>query len=103
MNRKEFIINELKNDSHDPFNLYLLALEYIKENNRREAVSLFKNIYEFSPHYLPLYYVYAINLIELQEFSEAKIIIDKGIQLAIHTNKVKVKNELLQLKDLYFD
>lgn len=103
MNRKEFIVNELKKDSQDPFNLYLLALEYLKENNREEAISLFNNIYKFSPHYLPLYYVFAINLIELKKYNEAKTIIDKGIELASNTNKEKVRNELMQLNELYFD
>lgn len=102
MNRKEFIINELKNDSKDPFNQYLLALEYLKENNRVEAISLFNNIYKYSPNYLPLYYIFAVNLIEMQEFNEAKNIINKGIELANNSNKEKVKKELMQLNDLYF-
>jgi len=103
MNRKEFIISELKDNPQDPFNQYLLALEYLKENNRVEANSLFDNIYTTSPNYLPLYYMYALNLIELKRFKEAQLIIDKGIQLANNTNKEKVKNELSQLLDLYFD
>jgi len=103
MNRKEFIINELKNDSQDPFNQYLLALEYLKEHNRVEAMSIFSKIYKSSPNYMPLYYTYAINLIEMQDYHSAKIIINKGIELAISNNKEKVKNELLQLNELYLD
>ena len=52
---------------------------------------------------LPVYYIYALNLIELKIFKEAQLIIEKGIQLANNTNKEKVKNELSQLLDLYFD
>lgn len=103
MNRKEFIISELKDNPQDPFNQYLMALEYIKENNRVEAISIFDNIYNTSPNYLPVYYIYALNLIELKNFKEAQLIIEKGIQLANNTNKEKVKNELSQLLDLYFD
>ena len=103
MNRKEFIISELKDNPQDPFNQYLMALEYIKENNRVEAISIFDNIYNTSPNYLPAYYIYALNLIELKSFKEAQLIIEKGIQLANSTNKEKVKNELSQLLDLYFD
>jgi tetratricopeptide (TPR) repeat protein len=103
MNRKEFIISELINDSQDPFNLYLLALEYLKENNRREAILTFNTIYETSPNYLPLYYIYALNLIEMENFETAKLIINKGIELAILLKKEKVKNELEQLFELYFD
>jgi len=103
MNRKEFIISELKDNHQEPFNQYLMALEYLKENNRVEAISIFDNIYTTSPNYLPVYYIYALNLIELKKFKEAKLIIEKGIQLANNTNKEKVKNELSQLLDLYFD
>ena len=54
-------------------------------------------------NYMPLYYTYAINLIEMQDYYSAKIIINKGIELAISNNKEKVKNELLQLNELYLD
>ena len=103
MNRKEFIISELKDNPQDPFNQYLLALEYLKENNRGEAISLFNNIYEKSPNYLPLYYTFAINLIELGDMVEAKVIVKKGIDLAVLLKNEKVKNELNQLLVLYFD
>ncbi len=103
MNRKEFIISELKENPQDPFNQYLMALEYLKEDNRVEAISLFDIIYTTSPNYLPVYYIYALNLIELKRFKEAYLIIEKGIQVANNTNKEKVKNELSQLLDLYFD
>ena len=103
MNRKEFIISELKNNAQDPFNQYLLALEYLKENNRGEAISLFNNIYEKSPNYLPLYYTFAINLIELGDMVEVKVIVKKGIDLAVLLKNEKVKNELNQLLVLYFD
>ena len=102
MNRKEFIIFELINNPQDPFNQYLLALEYLKENNRGEAISLFNNIYEKSPNYLPLYYTFAINLIELGDMVEAKVIVKKGIDLAVLLKNEKVKNELNQLLVLYF-
>ncbi len=103
MNRKEFIISELINNPQDPFNQYLLALEYLKENNRGEAISLFNHICENSPNYLPLYYTYAINLIELGDVVKAKEIVKKGIELAVLLNKEKVKSELNQLFELYFD
>lgn len=103
MNRKEFIISELKENPLDPFNQYLLALEYLKENNRVEAISIFDNIYKTSPNYLPVYYIFALNLIELKRFKEANLIIENGIELANSTHKEKVKNELSQLLDLYFD
>lgn len=103
MNRKKFIISELINNPQDPFNQYLLALEYLKENNRGEAISLFNNIYEKLPNYLPLYYTFAINLIELGDMVEAKVIVKKGIDLAVLLKNEKVKNELNQLLVLYFD
>jgi len=93
----------LINNPQDPFNQYLLALEYLKENNRGEAISLFNNIYEKSPNYLPLYYTYAINLLDLGEIVKAKEIVKKGIELATLLNKEKVTSELNSLLVLYFD
>jgi hypothetical protein len=52
---------------------------------------------------LPLYYTYAINLIELGDVVKAKEIVKKGIELAVLLNKEKVKSELNQLFELYFD
>jgi hypothetical protein len=43
MNRTEILKNEVKNNSEDPFNYYLLALEYQKLDNTAEA----KNISRF--------------------------------------------------------
>ena len=54
MNRKEFLQSELINNPQDPFNQYLMALEYLKENNRIEAITIFENIYNNSPNYLPV-------------------------------------------------
>jgi len=103
MNRKEIIISELINNPHDPFNLYLLALEHLKDNNREEAMKIFNRIYDTSPNYLPLYYIYAINLIEVGNLEKAKAIVLSGVEIAKLTNKGKVIIELNQLLELYFD
>jgi len=50
-----------------------------------------------------LYYIYALNLIEVGNFEMAKLIIVKGIEIAKINNKEKVKNELEQLFELYID
>jgi tetratricopeptide (TPR) repeat protein len=103
MNRKNFIISQLKINSNDPFNHYLLALEYIKESNRSEALLIFNNLFNSTPTYLPLYYTYAINLIESENYEMAKFIIEKGIELAVINQKDKIEKELIQLLNLYFD
>lgn len=102
MNRKDYLISELKFYPLDPFNQYLLALEFIKENNRSEANKIFNTIYVASPQYLPLYYTYATNLIELENLKQAKVVIEEGIKLATINEKEKVKNELYQLLELFF-
>ena len=42
-------------------------------------------------------------LIELGDVAKAKEIVKKGIELAVLLNKEKVKSELNQLFELYFD
>ena len=43
MDRKEFIKNEINQDPTDPFNHYLLAIEYQKEGAVEETFEQFEN------------------------------------------------------------
>ena len=42
MDRKEFIKNEINQDPKDPFNHYLLGIEYLKENAIKDAFEQFE-------------------------------------------------------------
>jgi tetratricopeptide (TPR) repeat protein len=82
MDRKEFIKNEINQDPMDPFNHYLLAIEYQKEGALRESFSLFEGIITQFPDYVATYYTYANALLASDEEDKAEKIIRQGINEA---------------------
>lgn len=101
MNRKEILKKEIEKKSSDPFNHYLLALEYQKENNP-EAEKIFNYIYETFSDYLPNYYTFGKYLIDIEQEEHAEKILTEGIKLAQDLNNLKTEKELRQLLELYF-
>lgn len=103
INRKNIILEEIKNDPANPFNYYLLALENSKEGNILEANSIFKKIlFDFSD-YLPNYLTYASFLIDHQlELFDAEEILLKGIEIATLQKNDKARRELQALLDIHF-
>ena len=55
MDRKSSLLAYLKESPHDPFLLYALALEYVKEEDTK-AENLFNELLEKHPQYLATYY-----------------------------------------------
>ena len=77
----------------DPFNLYALALEYLKIDPM-EAGRLFDNLMTIHPNYLPTYYPYAQLLIERKEKEKAESVFQKGMETA------KAQHDLKALKEI---
>ena len=84
-----------KEDPHDPFNLYALALEYQKIDARGSAEWLERLLREF-PDYLPTYYHAAQFFSNLQRNEKAREIYEKGIQLATKQHNAKIQQELVR-------
>jgi tetratricopeptide (TPR) repeat protein len=102
MDRKEFIKNEINQDPTDPFNHYLLAIEYQKEGSIKESFDLFEEIITQFPDYVATYYTYANALLASEEEDKAEKIIRKGIEEAEKKGAAKALNELKQLLELNF-
>jgi hypothetical protein len=102
MNRLEILKNEIKNNSEDPFNYYLLALEYQKSEEITEAKKYFNLLIHRFEKYLATYYTYANFLILLNLEQEAKEIILKGILLSQEQKNIKAEKELKQILELHF-
>jgi len=83
----------LREDPDDDFNLYALALEYLK-SDQLKAHDLFSNLLRKSPGYLPTYYPFAHLLIELQQATKAEEIFEQGIELARRSGDSKTLKEL---------
>lgn len=103
MNRISQLEQFLREDPHDPFNIYALALEYLKIDNKK-SYSLFQKLFEERPDYLPTYYPFAHLLSELQQFDKAELIFKQGIEKARDANDLKTLKELTNAyNDWLFD
>ena len=102
MDRKEFIKNEINQDPMDPFNHYLLAIEYQKEGAKKESFDLFEEIIAQFPDYVATYYTYANALLSCDEEEKAEKIIWRGIKEAEKKGAAKTLKELKQLLELNF-
>lgn len=95
-------INQLQKfydeDPQDPFNLYALALEYLKTEPAK-ARDHFENLLALHPGYLPTYYHAARLYQELGEKKRATGVYEKGIALARQLNEAKALRELQSAYD----
>lgn len=88
----------LNEDPNDPFNIYALALEYLKFDQQKSK-ALFDELLLKHEDYIPTYY-YAGNLyLELNFADEASKILEKGIAKARAQNELKAMRELQTLYD----
>ncbi len=81
----------------DPFSRYALALEWAGEDPARAACLLMQLIRDF-PEYVPSYYQAALALLELNRLEEAKIVLQKGIEIARKYHDQKTVAELKGLE-----
>lgn len=102
MDRKEFIKNEINQDPTDPFNYYLLAIEWLKEGDFNEAFGQFEMIISDFPDYVATYYTYANALLAENREDRAEEIIQTGIVQADKKGATKALKELKQLLELNF-
>jgi tetratricopeptide (TPR) repeat protein len=96
----------LEEEPNDPFNSYVLALEYLK-SDLKESKFYFESLLEKFPDYLATYYHAAALFGDLEMIEEAKKTYLKGIDLAILQKNTKTELELkkafqsfLELEDL---
>lgn len=90
-------------DPDDPFNLYALALEYLKFDPAK-AVTLFARLLKEHEGYLPAYYHAARLFQETGEREKAIAVYESGMALAKKLNDSKTLRELKSAYDeLMFD
>jgi Tfp pilus assembly protein PilF len=92
---KEF----LKEDPEDPFNHYVLALEYVKNGHTDDAHKVFEHLLNMHPSYLPSYYHFGKLLESTGQNTEAKRIFSEGIDLAVKQGAHKTAAELRSAVD----
>ncbi len=90
-------------DPGDPFNLYALALEYLKYDPAKARI-LFVRLLEIHDGYLPTYYHAAKLFQETGDKEKAIAVYESGIALAKKLNDTKTLRELKSAYDeLMFD
>ena len=103
MTRLEQLQQFLKEDPNDPFNLYALALEYLKSDSK-EAHRLFDELLSYHPDYLPTYYTAGKRFADDGLVEKATKIFEDGIIKAREQQQAKTVRELQSaLNELLFD
>ena len=102
MNRLEQLQQFVDDDPNDPFNLYALALEFIKSDTSK-AEALFNRLLSEHDTYLPSYYQ-AGDLFESTGKHERAIeVLKKGITLARNAGEMKTLRELQTMLEEFED
>ena len=96
------LITFYEEDPSDPFNIYALALEYLKSDSD-EAEKYFDKLLVEHPDYLATYYPAAAFFADLEKVEKAEIIYQKGIDLALLNNNTKTHQELLRAYRSFLD
>ncbi len=101
--RLEILLEQLVEEPNDPFNLYAVGLEYLK-NDKPKALTYFEQLLHDHPTYIPTYYQMAKLLEESGDLERAKSIYLEGIEKAGVQNDLKAQQELRNAyNELLFD
>ncbi len=94
MDRLNLLLKQYALRPDDTFVLYAIAMEYEKMAKIQEAIVFFEKIIKINPRYLPVYYQFAKNLVEINDIGKAKDILDMGVKLAKAQKDIKTVAEL---------
>jgi len=100
--RLEHLLQFLKEDPKDPFNIYCLANEY-KNNDPKKAMSYYQELLQDHPKYLATYYHAAELYINNNDIEKAEKVIAEGIVLALEQGDQLALRELRNLQNNLFD
>jgi hypothetical protein len=98
LERLQLLEQYAREDPMDPFPRYALALEWVSTDPEK-AGQLFAQLLIDHPHYLPVYYHAAHLCLTTSDPARAKLILEKGIQLARDVGNTKTGAELKGLLD----
>jgi hypothetical protein len=103
MTRLQQLQQFLKDDPHDPFNSYALALEYLR-SDPNEALRLFDDLLANHSDYLPVYYTAGKFFAASNNVTRAMKVFETGIEKARQQQQTKTARELQSaLDELLFE
>lgn len=97
MDRLNQLLKQYASKPSDTFIMYAIAKEYEKLGNYAETIYFFEKIIKNNPDYLAVYYHFAKNLLEINDFDKAKLILKNGIDIAKNKKDIKTLAELNNL------
>jgi Tfp pilus assembly protein PilF len=98
----EKLIEFYEEDPTDPFNIYGLAIEYLK-TDLQKSKALFEELISIYPEYIATYYHAAALYLQLGETSLAENTYKTGIEMAQKLNKNHAFNELKRAYQAFLD
>jgi Tfp pilus assembly protein PilF len=98
MSRLEMLERDFEDDPKDPFNIYALAIEYLKSNQQKSR-NLFEMLLIEHPEYVPTYYHAAKLYQDLGDRENAIKAYEKGMKMALQNNEQKAYRELRSAYD----
>jgi tetratricopeptide (TPR) repeat protein len=98
----ERLLSFYEEEPGDPFNIYALALEYLK-SNQLQASKYFDKLLNEHPDYLATYYHAGEFFAQREEVEKAREIYLKGIALAQSQGNQKTHSELTRAYRSFLD
>ena len=94
MSRIQQLQQMLKDEPHDSFLNYALALEFAKENDVPKALAIIEEVLQRDENYLGAYYQLGKFYEQVDDAEKAIVIYQKGIDIAKAQNNRKAQGEL---------
>ena len=91
--RLKKLLEFLQEDPNDPFTLYAIATEYLKEN-QQQALLYYEKLLAEHPRYVATYYHVAQLYLDLDKPQQAEQTFKKGIAVASEQNEALALREL---------
>jgi len=93
-NRLEQLFDFLKATPNDPFILYAIAIEYIKQKDFDQALTYFQELLHQKPDYVGAYYHFGKLYEQLGQEDQALTIYRKGMAVAQQAHDMHAFSEL---------
>ena len=95
--RREKLEAMLRDDPHDPFLRYGLAMEHQKEANYDAALDLFRELQKQSPPYVPGFFRAGQMLADMGRVDEAREALRRGVEQARDQDDAHAAAEMSEL------
>jgi tetratricopeptide (TPR) repeat protein len=103
MTRLEQLLRFAKEEPDDPFNIYAVAIEYLKLDSEK-AIPFFETLLKNHAAYVPTYYTFGKLLQQQKKYQLSRTIFENGIERATTSQDNKAVQELRNaLSELEFE